>query len=329
MNSNTSSRFIIGIDVGSKKLDLCVYDADENSSQHETASYDTESLDQFLVQHQELEPDNCIVGIESTGDYHLKACKFFLKRDFKVKMINPVLTKKYTDATIRGTKTDRKDAQTISAVIRDNKGDQVSMEEITNQDKSLTRLSTNLKQTVSQLKQRLQSLERRQLNENQQQITETLEQAIEQLENASEQAIEQATETRSQQEKYIESIPGFAIKLSAIVYQEIGDINRFDNVKSLVAYAGLDPRIKQSGSNLDTQGHLTKRGSKYLRCALYLAANVARQYDSDLKAYYEKKKNEGRAHREILCMISRKLLARIYAVLKEERMYVMPEDRED
>ncbi|PIT98232.1 MAG: hypothetical protein COT71_01670 [Candidatus Andersenbacteria bacterium CG10_big_fil_rev_8_21_14_0_10_54_11] len=90
----------------------------------------------------------------------------------------------------------------------------------------------------------------------------------------------------------------------------------------MVAYAGLDPRIKQSGSKLNTTGRLTKRGSPMLRHALYVAANVARRFDPELNAYYLKKREEGRRHAEVLCIIARKLLYRIHAVLRERRPYV-------
>jgi transposase len=109
--------------------------------------------------------------------------------------------------------------------------------------------------------------------------------------------------------------------LSAVVHYELGSVDRFKNARSLVSFAGLDPRIKQSGHKLNTTGRLLKRGSPHLRAALFLAANVARRYDPELNQYYEKKKTEGRAHTEILCMIARKLLYRIWAVLRDRREY--------
>jgi len=153
-------------------------------------------------------------------------------------------------------------------------------------------------------------------------IQQRVAELIDEIKELSDTAVAQATQNRTEDEKLIDSIPGFAIKLSAVVRHEIGDIRRFKSSKSLVAYAGLDPRIKQSGDKLNTTGRLTKRGSPHLRAGLFLAANVARIHDSELKAYYEKKKAEGRSHREVLCIISRKLLNRIYAILKERREYV-------
>lgn len=68
---------------------------------------------------------------------------------------------------------------------------------------------------------------------------------------------------------------------------------------------------------------MSKRGSPYLRLALWLAANIARQHDPDLNAYYHKKKQKGKHHNTVLGAFSRKLLARIYVILKEECLYVV------
>lgn len=136
-----------------------------------------------------------------------------------------------------------------------------------------------------------------------------------------EELVAKATTNPSEPEQLIRSIPGFGAKLAAVVHHELGDITRFKNAKSLVAFAGLDPRIKQSGSMLNTTGHLTKRGSTSLRYALFLAANVARRYDAELGDYYAQKRVEGRTHREVLCIISRKLLYRINALVRSHRTY--------
>lgn len=133
--------------------------------------------------------------------------------------------------------------------------------------------------------------------------------------------VDEVTAERSRDEEPIDSLPGFSTKLSAAVHHELGDVRRFQNADSLVAFAGLDPRIIQSGARAATSGRILKRGSPYLRSALFLAANVARIYDPELAAYYAKKRGEGRAHTEGLCILSRKLLYRIWAVLREHRPY--------
>jgi transposase len=124
-------------------------------------------------------------------------------------------------------------------------------------------------------------------------------------------------------DQYLTTIPGIGVVLAATILGEIGDVDRFPELEKLVAYAGIDPTVHQSGQFDATEAHMSKRGSPYLRRALWLAANIARQHDPDLKAYYLKKKREGKHHNTVLGALCRKLLARIYIVLKEERPYVV------
>ncbi len=87
--------------------------------------------------------------------------------------------------------------------------------------------------------------------------------------------------------KLLESIPGIGAKLAATIAAEIGDINRFKNVKQLVAYCGVDPSVKQSGNFTGTKNNFTKRGFPYVRRALYIAATVAIRKSSTGKCVNE------------------------------------------
>ena len=234
--------FILGIDVASQKLDLCWNG--ELGLSFKTIPYSEEDLDSFLAEHPDLTSDHCLIGMESTGEYHLKAATYFLKKGFTVKIINPILTKQYTNATIRKTKTDKKDSELIYRLLLNGEGNETSLRELLDTDKELLRLSKTLTKCATKLKLRLQSTRRKSLEETES-IEAKMEALIKQVEALSDEAVQQATENRSKEEEYIDSIPGFAVKLSAIVYHEIGDINRFNSIKSLVAFAGLDPRINK------------------------------------------------------------------------------------
>jgi transposase len=124
-------------------------------------------------------------------------------------------------------------------------------------------------------------------------------------------------------DQYLTTIPGIGAVLAAAILGEIGDVSRFAELKNLVAYAGIDPTVHESGQFGATRTHMSKRGSPYLRRALWLAANVARLHDPDLKAYYHKKKQEGKHHNAIIGALCRKPLARIYVILQEKRPYVV------
>ncbi|MES2971379.1 MAG: transposase [Patescibacteria group bacterium] len=120
---------------------------------------------------------------------------------------------------------------------------------------------------------------------------------------------------------YLTSIPGIGLILGTRILAELGDITRFHSPKQVVAYAGLDPRVKQSGTTLNRNTKLTKRGSPDLRRALFLASNLARRWNPDLMAYYQKKRAEGRSFTVANIATSRKLIDRIFVILTEQRMY--------
>jgi transposase len=123
--------------------------------------------------------------------------------------------------------------------------------------------------------------------------------------------------------QYITSIPGIGLAIGAAILGEIGDVHRFDSVDKLVAYAGIDPTVYQTGQFKASEAHMSKRGSPYLRHALWLAATVAVRHNPDLQAFYEAKRREGKHHGTVIGAVCRKLLARIYVILKEQRPYVI------
>jgi transposase len=123
--------------------------------------------------------------------------------------------------------------------------------------------------------------------------------------------------------QHITSIPGVGPVTGATILAEIGDIHRFASPEKLVAYAGIDPVVYQSGEFRAVNTRMSKRGSPYLRHALWQAAFGAARHDPQLRDYYQRKRAEGKAHRTVLGAICRKLLHRIYIILKTDRPYVI------
>jgi transposase len=123
--------------------------------------------------------------------------------------------------------------------------------------------------------------------------------------------------------QHITSIPGIGPVTGAAILSEIGDIQRFESADKLVAYAGIDATVYQTGQFEASEAHMSKRGSPYLRHALWCAATAAILHDPSLKSYYQKKRDEGKHHGTALGAVCRKLLGRIFVVLKEQRAYVI------
>ncbi len=119
---------------------------------------------------------------------------------------------------------------------------------------------------------------------------------------------------RPKEQFLLESIPGIGPITAASFISEVGDINRFKKPERLVAYAGIDPRVHQSGTSINGKGYISKRGNKILRTRLFNAASVAVLHDNIFKAFFQKKKNEGKPYRVALVATMRKMTHVIYAV---------------
>jgi len=123
-------------------------------------------------------------------------------------------------------------------------------------------------------------------------------------------------------DSHLQSIPGIGQTLAPVILAEIGDISNFEKPSKLLAFAGIDPSENQSGEKNSTNEKTSKRGSPYLRHAVYTAALVAMSNDDTLRAYYDKKIGEGKHHFVAMAGVSRKLLTIIFHVLKEKRDYI-------
>ena len=120
---------------------------------------------------------------------------------------------------------------------------------------------------------------------------------------------------------YLHTIPGIGMIAAATILAEIGDINRFKSSSALVAFAGIDPTVRQSGEFSSTHNHMSKRGSPYLRHAIFLVATTCSFHNSPLNAYYKKKRDQGKHHLTATGAVARKLTTIIYAVFRDGKPY--------
>lgn len=147
------------------------------------------------------------------------------------------------------------------------------------------------------------------------QIKMTIE-LIELLENQIKDIESQISEFIKKSENVITSIPGIADVTAAIIISEIGDINRFNNPGQVLAFAGLDPSVKQSGTFNASSTKMSKRGSSLLRYALILAANNVQLNTKTFNDYYNIKRAQGKPHYNALGHCAGKLIRIIFYMLK-------------
>ena len=120
------------------------------------------------------------------------------------------------------------------------------------------------------------------------------------------------------------TIPGISYRMGAMIIAEIGDFSRFDSPDKILAYAGMSPSTYQSGQLDNCYAHMEKRGSRYLRYALYNATKYVCHWDESFGAYLTKKRAEGKHYNVALSHATKKLVRLIYQLEKSGQAYIRP-----
>ncbi|MBR4182854.1 MAG: IS110 family transposase [Lachnospiraceae bacterium] len=149
------------------------------------------------------------------------------------------------------------------------------------------------------------------------QITQTISQ-IELLDSQIDKVEAEMTEIMKFSDSVIMTIPGIGYINGGMILGEIGDIHRFSKPHQLLAYAGLDPSVRQSGTFNARRTRMSKRGSKVLRYALINAAHNVVKNNATFKSYYDKKMAEGRTHYNALGHCAGKLVRVIWKMMIDD-----------
>ena len=121
----------------------------------------------------------------------------------------------------------------------------------------------------------------------------------------------------------ITTIPGIGTRMGAMILAEVGDFSRFDSPDKILAYAGLSPSTYQSGQFKNCYAHMEKRGSRYLRYAIFNAAEYVCLWEPTFATYLAKKRAEGKHYNIAISHASKKLVRLIYALQKSGQPYRM------
>ena len=121
----------------------------------------------------------------------------------------------------------------------------------------------------------------------------------------------------------ITTIPGIGTRMGAMILAEVGDFNNFDSADKILAYAGMSPSTYQSGQLISSYSHMEKRGSKYLRYAIFNATKYVCIWDPTFAAYLAKKRAEGKHYNIAISHAAKKLVRLIYAMERSGQPYRM------
>lgn len=271
---------------------------------------------------QKLPSSDVEIGLEATGHYWLSLYSFLISKNFSIHVINPIQTDAWRHGfEVRKRKTDVIYSLIIADLLRYGNFVETSLaDENMRSLRDLSRFRVYLVSSIGDLKRKVIAL----LDQVFPEYTSTFSDIFG---KTSSEILKQISAPKDFEEimdklnSPITSIPGIGMVTGATILGEIGDISRFSSASKLVAYAGIDASVSQSGEYEATINHMTKRGSAFLRKALFHSALKAEFSDPIFQAFYQKKIQEGKHHLVATNAVARKLVHTIYAILTKNVEY--------
>lgn len=308
----------IGIDMSKG-----TFHASFDDSRVEIFTNDEVGIKKFLVTLVERGylKDSTLIGTEATGVYHLLFCQLLHKTGWSVKVINPLITHRMINTSLRKVKTDHHDALAIRQTLLIGAGyfytdapEVLALKTLVQEREALCKMRAQIKQRqqVHQLREQAANLL---LHNSYRGPLKLLSYEIRLIEK-------KMTEYLPETQKLLRSIPGIGQVSATALIASIGDIRRFPDAEKLTAYLGLDCRVHQSGTSIHGKGYISKRGNRYLRYVLFNAAFIAKRRNPELKQYFQKKIGEGKHYFSALCAVERKLVHLIYAVWRRGTPFI-------
>lgn len=274
------------------------------------------NLSGFKKLIRKLEPDSVVV-MEASGPYYLRLAYFLHEHQVKIAVVNPLSIRRFCQMRMTRAKTDKKDAVMIAlygqqespelwrpddAVIL--KLQQINMAlqgldkqrtAMNNQMEAVRQLPVQDKEVIKTFKKMMSALKKEQ---------QKLEAHMEEL------VLEHYNSTY----KALRTIPGIGPKAAVMLIAITNNFKNFDHYKQLIAYAGLSPRIFQSGTSVKGKGHICKMGMGRLRKILYMCSWSAKRFNIYCKQMYERLAAKGKPERVIKIAIANKLIRQAFAV---------------
>lgn len=316
---------ILGIDVAKDSLAVALWRAGQAVEQAEFANtrQGFNDLQRFLKKRRAVPVHACL---EATGRYWENLADFLVERGHQVSVVNPARIKAYAHSQLTRNKTDQLDASTIADFCRTQQPalwtpPAAAWREL----QELVRHLDDLETDRQRQRNRLHALQQGAhpsptVTAHLQQQLAFLTQQIEQARQAIQDHINRHPDLKRQRD-LLDSIKGIGPLTAAKLLGEYGDMSQFSDVRQVTAFAGLNPRHRQSGSSIRGKTKISKVGRPSIRAALYMPAVVAKRFNPQLAALAARLASRGLTPMQIVVAVMRKLLHLAYGVLKSGHPY--------
>lgn len=305
----------LGIDIAKKTFDAALLREDDRyrSKSFPNTPAGFEQLRVWLAKHQGLDAHVCL---EATGIYGDALAHFLLDAGMRVSVVNPARIKAFAASELLRTKTDRMDARLIARFCRAmNPLPWQPLPPAVRALKALFLRVQSLKQMCQQECNRLAVAEAV-VRPGIEAHIQTLETQIKGLEQQIGEHIQAHADLRDKR-KLLRAIPGIGPATLALVLACFASvIERFDNVRALVAYLGLNPCQHQSGESVHRPAHISRMGPALLRKCLFMPTLSACKHNPVIRAFFQRLRAAGKPGNVAVIAAMRKLVHIIYGVLK-------------
>ncbi len=312
---------VIGIDIAKRTFDIATLQTNgkyRTKAKVANAAAGFETLQQWLVKHSDL---GAWIVMEATGTYHEALAEWLHGKGYRVCVLNPAQVAYYARSQLQRVKTDKVDAKLIAeygerhqdelrawqpepAAIRRLRALVRRLEDLQEiQQMERNRLEVADASVQASIRSVLQHIDR--------QITETLK--------AIRDHIDDDPDLRNKCD-LLTSIDGIGERSAALLLAELGDPLRFASPRAITAFAGLNPRLQESGT-YKGQTRISRTGSSRLRAGLYMPAVSSLKHNAAISALRDRLKARGKTGKQIVCAAMRKLLHIVYGVLKSNQPF--------
>jgi transposase len=312
---------IIGIDISKQKFDLCLLQ-DNGKLKHKVLANTPSGFLQLSAWLKKQKVEAAHLCMEATGIYGEALATYLFDAGHLVSIVNPAIIKAYAQSHLSRTKTDKVDATLIARFCQERKPPAWSP-----LPREVRDLQALVRRLESLLEMRQMEVNRLEAGVTASPVRESLTEHIAFLDEEIERTaclirdhIDQHPTLREQRELLV-SIPGIGETTAAKLLAEMLDVKLYKSARQLAAFAGLVPRLHESGSSIKRKARLSKIGAPRLRKALYFPAIAAIKYNPAIKALSVRLKERGLCPMQIIGAAMRKLVHLAYGVLKSGKPF--------
>jgi transposase len=312
---------VLGIDISQLKFDLCLI-RESSKLKHKVFPNTPSGFAQLSAWLQKQKVEHAHACLEATGTYGEALATYLFDAGHVVSVVNPAIIKTYAQSYLSRTKTDKADATLIARFCAERKPPEWHplAREVRDLQALVRRLESLLEMHQMEVNRLEAGTSAEQVRDSLTEHIAFLDEEIKRTTALIRQHIDQHPTLREQRELLV-SIPGIGETTAAKLLAEMLDVKLYKSARQLAAFAGLVPRLHESGTSIKRKARLSKIGAPRLRKALYFPAIAAIKYNPSIKALSVRLKERGLCPMQIIGAAMRKLVHLAYGVLKSGKPF--------